>query len=338
MIRGVNLGEWLVLEYWMGHDIFDGVQSEHLDETSFSEKLGEKKFERLKYHRDNFIKLADFEWLKSVGVDSVRIPVPHWIFDDCSPYVGCVEYLDKAFDWAKQTGVSVLIDLHTAPGCQNGFDNGGITGVLDWYKSESNIERTVMVLDKLAARYKDEKALYGIELLNEPSWDNPPEIVRDFYLRGYAACRKHIDCDKSIVIHDQFNFKAWKDFMRGAEYKNVILDTHCYHCFSDEQRAMHPVDNVIQVLNKRLADIKEMSEYFPVIVGEWSLGLSEEATISHMSPQERNLVYRTFADAQLLIQEQCHGWYFWSYKLYEEDNHAWSYRKAVENRWIPKWL
>ena len=52
----------------------------------------------------------------------VRIPVPHFIFGDdpvyCEPYVPCIEYLDKAFDWAEETGLSILIDLHTAPESQ----------------------------------------------------------------------------------------------------------------------------------------------------------------------------------------------------------------------------
>ena len=40
-----------------------------------------------------------------------------------------IEYLDKAFDWAEETGLQILIDLHTAPDSQNGFDNGGICGL-----------------------------------------------------------------------------------------------------------------------------------------------------------------------------------------------------------------
>lgn len=37
-------------------------------------------------------------------------------------------------DWAEECGVQILIDLHTVPGSQNGYDNGGITGVCKWCK------------------------------------------------------------------------------------------------------------------------------------------------------------------------------------------------------------
>ena len=45
------------------------------------------------------------------------------------PYVGCLEYLDLAFDWAETHKIKILIDLHTVPDSQNGFDNGGPCGV-----------------------------------------------------------------------------------------------------------------------------------------------------------------------------------------------------------------
>ena len=64
-----------------------------------------------------------------MGVNTIRIPVGHWIFGDCPPYVGAIEYLDWAMDMAYEYEIGVLIDFHAAPGCQNGFGNGGISGV-----------------------------------------------------------------------------------------------------------------------------------------------------------------------------------------------------------------
>ena len=40
MIKGVNLGGWLVLEKWMKPDLFDGCKA--LDETTLSIELGDK--------------------------------------------------------------------------------------------------------------------------------------------------------------------------------------------------------------------------------------------------------------------------------------------------------
>ena len=122
----------------------------------------------------------------------------------------CIEYLDRAFDWAEETGLQILVDLHTAPESQNGFDNGGICGVCKWAQSPERIDRVLLVLEKLAERYGKREGLWGIELLNEPIseqlWHHiqdrylphdpqratgsdfvPLSVLQDFYKRGYEG-------------------------------------------------------------------------------------------------------------------------------------------------------
>jgi glucan 1,3-beta-glucosidase len=76
-----------------------------------------------------------------------------------------------------------LIDLHTVPDGQNGFDNGGICGVCKWHKNPEHVEFALDVLEQLTIRYRDRESLWGIEVLNEPIspelWDlaDVPRIV-----------------------------------------------------------------------------------------------------------------------------------------------------------------
>jgi glucan 1,3-beta-glucosidase len=52
MIKGVNLGNWLVLEKWMSPEFFDGTTAE--DETHLCKELSDvAKTERLKVHRQH---------------------------------------------------------------------------------------------------------------------------------------------------------------------------------------------------------------------------------------------------------------------------------------------
>ena len=210
---------------------------------------------RLKKHRDTYITLGDFKWIKAHGLDTVRIPVPHFIFGDdstfCDPYVPCIEYLDKAFDWAEETGLKILIDLHTAPDSQNGFDNGGICGVCKFWQKPENEARVIKVLGMLSARYADRPALFGVQILNEPIspelWKHiegryPPadpeyaagsgpvpfEFLCSFYKRAYKEIRRYLGEDKVVMFHDGFRLKMWKEFMQTEEFKNVWLDTHIY--------------------------------------------------------------------------------------------------------------
>ena len=169
-IHGTNLGNWLVLEKWMKPDLFESSGTE--DETWLARKLPPEEFAaKLKEHRDTYVTEDDFSYIASQGLNMVRLPVPYFTFGDRAPFVGCVEYIDKAFDWAEKYGLQILLDLHTVPYSQNGYDNGGLTGVCKWCKYPEEVEFALTVLERLAQRYGQRKGLYGIEVLNEPiSW------------------------------------------------------------------------------------------------------------------------------------------------------------------------
>jgi glucan 1,3-beta-glucosidase len=67
MIKGVNLGNWLVLEKWMSPELFAGTGAE--DETRLCEELDEAaERERYKVHRDSYISERDFAYLANHGI------------------------------------------------------------------------------------------------------------------------------------------------------------------------------------------------------------------------------------------------------------------------------
>jgi glucan 1,3-beta-glucosidase len=358
MLRGVNLGNWLVLEKWMAPDVFGGTTTE--DETELCAQLGDAKFARLKAHRDTYITRADFAYLKAQGINCVRVPVPHFIFDDCEPYVGCAEYLDMAFAWGRETGISILIDLHTARDSQNGFDNGGLCGVCKWHLKEENLDHTVGVLEKLALRYRDDPALFGIEFLNEPitqamfdliraegrylphhperaagSSGVPDETLLTFYPRCYKALRKILPPRIALVFHDGFRLNLWKDKLTGAGYENLWLDTHPYVCFACGAMA-HPTlkDAVSFSLDGLQQDIMAMKANHPVMVGEFCFNYPEKALAEGFTKTMRDAAIRASAACQMYAYEQADGWFFWSYKLLSEPQ-GWDFRHAVEHGWMP---
>ena len=150
-IRGVNFGNWLVLEKWMSPELFDGIDAE--DEVWLNRVMDQPEKEaRLKKHRDTYITEKDFKQVADLGLNLIRLPVPFFVFGDREPYIGCIEYVDKAFDWAEKYGVQILVDLHTVPRSQKGYDNGGITGVWKRGKNPEEVEFALTVLGRLAQR------------------------------------------------------------------------------------------------------------------------------------------------------------------------------------------
>ncbi|OZG56682.1 beta-glucosidase [Bifidobacterium tissieri] len=296
-IKGVNLGNWLVLEKWMNPALFDGTTAD--DEYYLPTQLSSDVYEaRIRTHRSEYITERDFATIRSWGLNSVRIPVPYFIFGDRPPFIGCIDELDKAFNWADKYGLTILIDLHTAPMSQNGFDNGGISGVCKWAQLPDEVEFVLTVLERLAQRYGTRESLMGIEIINEPntttSWsmmdvtERYPAVdaelatgtgpiafdwLKDFYVTAYHRLRAHLPEDKAVVFHDGFDIWQWKDFMRdGNEFKNVILDTHQYLMTAEMMGCPQTAEGYDDFVRNTYAPmIEEMSAYFPVIVGEWCL-------------------------------------------------------------------
>lgn len=295
-VKGVNLGNWLVLEKWMSPALFAGTTAE--DEYYLPRQLSREVYEaRIQIHRSEYITERDFAAIKAMGMEAVRIPVPYFIFGDRKPFIGCTDELDKAFNWAERYGLKILIDLHTAPLGQNGFDNGGICGVCRWSKSPEEVEFVLTVLDRLAQRYGTREGLWGIEVLNEPiterMWElmdvpkrypaadkemaqgsgpNTLEFLKQFYLTAYDRLRKYMPENKYVVIHDGFELLAWKDFMREEKYKGVVLDTHQYLMMAEACGCGQDVESYKKYIKEHYEkEIEEMQQYFPVICGEWCL-------------------------------------------------------------------
>lgn len=295
-VKGVNLGNWLVLEKWMSPALFDGTDAD--DEYYLPRQLPKEIYEaRIKVHRAEYISERDFVAIKAMGLDAVRIPTPYFVFGDREPFIGCVEELDKAFAWAEKYGLKILIDLHTAPGSQNGFDNGGLSGVCKWAQQPEEVEFELTVLERLAKRYGAREGLWGIEILNEPlleeAWEAmdvenrypaaDPEMVKgtkpisleflkEFYLKAYDRIRIYMPEEKYVVFHDGFQLTAWKNFMREEKYKNVVLDTHQYLMMAETEGCAQNLEGYVNYIKEVYeAKIREMSRYFPVICGEWCL-------------------------------------------------------------------
>jgi glucan 1,3-beta-glucosidase len=330
MIRGVNLGGWLVLEKWMTPSVFAGSTAR--DEYGLSQELGTAAIERLTRHRDMFMTEADFRWISEHGLTAVRLPVGYWILGNEPPLVGGIEYVDKAFEWAERYGLKILLDLHGAPGSQNGRDHSGKVGDIAWANPE-NISKSLKVIEQLAARYKGRGALLGIELLNEPAWLNGRRRLRDYYQRGYDTVRARHGTEVAVVISDAYRPKRWSRAMQNPRYQQRWLDIHMYQLFARRDKKLNILGHLHKIHGSWHKLLTRVSRHWPVMVGEWSLALVPE-TFEGMTDGQKDAAMRAYGSAQLLLfEELAVAWFYWSYRT--EHAGAWNYRSCVENGWLP---
>ena len=342
-IRGVNLGGWFVLEGWMTPDLFNGLAES--DETYFVLNADNAEA-RLETHWNTFITEDDFAFLSDHGINYIRLPIPWWYQGEEFTYTHEGEthtvnypsskfYIDRAMTWAEEYGIDVLLDLHTAPGGQNGFDNGGISGVLQWEQPE-NVQKTIEVLKDIATDYKDYNSLWGIELLNEPGWGVDLDILMDFYEDAYLEIRK-IAPAVWIGMHDGFRMyleSEWSFFFRDNDFHNVFFDIHLYQTFGDGWADFDISDHLEWVEVEQYKAVHRYDGIVDVVVGEWSLGLQGNVYRGLDAESIRDLKI-AFGNKQLNVYEHGFGWFFWNYKIDQSSHLEWDMKRLIETGIFP---
>lgn len=376
-IRAVNIGGLFVLERWI-LPTFTKWGKEHgiVDQHSFSEKCKDLgTCDELKVHWNTWYSAQDFLDMKKAGLNSVRLPVGWWYFAEKTatsyePYiVPDADLYDedhpitRVISWAKGAGLYVILDLHGAPGSQNGLDNSGLQSPdpnelvwgETWMYSPVNYGNTVRILAAMAEyinHIEDKFSLdnvMALELLNEPWAHLDLGRVRDFYVTGIEAVRL-VRPLMPIILHDSFRGPMWATLLKDFPYKNVIMDTHIYHGFNRADAASDDAvaDRQKMYVHERMAcSYTSMLRYetcamLPVMVGEWSLAIdncmpwldskfADYGQCNNFDQREKSSWWtehtRSFAGRQLAMYEREMGWAFWTWKL---EDHAEKHEPAAK--------
>ena len=95
--------------------------------------------------------------------------------------------------WAARYGLKVIIDLHGAPGSQNGFDNSGHkVPHPGWHTEKDAVARTHAIVKTIASTYANNtNVVPAIAPLNEPAgfYDDIMPTVKQYWLDSYKDIR-----------------------------------------------------------------------------------------------------------------------------------------------------
>lgn len=297
------------------------------DEYAFMQTNGAR--EKLRQHQKTFIIEDDFRWLRDHGINAVRIPIGYWIFEGDAPYRSCIGRLDWAVRMAKKYDIAVLICLHGAPGSQNGHDHSGQKGQARWHDKAEFQQQTIDVLARLAKRYRNDEAVWGIELLNEPVAKFFQPLLRKFYRQAYDAIVAVGRDGLAVVFHDAFSPLRMSGALWAYKRFPVYLDHHWYHFFIARWLQPHvPFWLYYRYLQLKRIMLRNISTTQPVIIGEWS-GIIGGEKIHRYPKDERNQYVVEHLRQQFETFSDVAGWFYWTYRT--EEPGVFNFRSMVDD-------
>lgn len=273
--------------------------------------------EKMRKHLSSWITEKDIKMIKEYGFNSVRVPLGYWniIPDPYERYAPLDPeishfYLNWLFNITQKYNLTVILDLHGAPGSQNGIDHSGCSGMSPTWLSHDNINLSYQTIDKIMKLYSHNMNFIGIELLNEPNIEIELHhtILFEYYTNCYEIIRKY---HSSIYIlynelYSQY-FHIWRNEFLEPKYYNMIIDWHLYH-WQDyyqsytTQQHLHDIQQWKELIN----NYSQWNDN-NIIIGEWSMSSGQYL---HIGQEFVTETIRSFSHATW-----CVGWYVWNWKI-----------------------
>ena len=231
-LKGTNLGNWLLMEFWMMNQSANTQATDQCSlEATLDERFGFVEREQLMdLFRDNWITERDWDVMARFGLNVIRLPfIWNLIEDENNPKTlrtDAWQYLDYAIDKAQEHGMYVILDLHGAVGAQGLQDHSGCAGQNQYWDNAEYQERTIWLWQQIAERYSDNGTVAAYGLLNEP-WGTDADNLADVMITLYTSVRK-IDADKIIILpghNTGIDAYGQPSSFNGS---NVAFDMHFY--------------------------------------------------------------------------------------------------------------
>ena len=319
ILRGCNLGCWLLFEPWMHAWKYPDQYSV---EQIFKKRFGASAEHHLmQRYRANFIRNRDFKLIRKFKFNVVRVPFNYQLLEHTTPPYAmrrhAFHWLDRAVNLAAKNHIYAILDMHAAPGRQS-ID--GPTGRIKrdkLWSSKVDQQRTINLWRAIAAHFHGNPAVAGYDLLNEPYGNfhqNMAPKLRALMPRIYRAVRavdhRHIMFMPNLLSG---SVRFWGS-PASHGWTQVAYTSHFYPGLFGDQPGL---GTMAWFISRRLPSMESFlkSAKVPFYVGEFNVVLNQSG-----GPAMMRKDYDTFAS---------NGWAatMWSYKLIKPQG------GATDNSW-----
>lgn len=301
VLRGINLGGWLVEEPWMEPFVTTPPPGSNLPKIqdhvtlwqTLKSRFGLAGMEQARTEfRRNWITEADFGRIHDAGLNCVRLPFLASLADEPDG----LQWLDRAVQWAGAHDIYVILDMHGVPGSQSDQDHTGQTGLNQFFKTPADIKAAESLWTRIARRYRGNPTVAGYDLINEPTGTPNSDTLYVVEDRLYRAVRAG-DPSHLVFVEDGYTGIQWMPYPIPCGWTNVVYSWHAY-----QFNAKTPQDHLSAIQSSvNLIDTVRQTRQVPFYVGEFNL--------------VPNGTTQTLATVISDFQTQGISWSMWTYKV-----------------------
>lgn len=228
-----------------------------------------------------------------------------------------LKHLDQLLPVCRELGIKVCIDMHTPPGGRDPDD------VCRMFRQKQFQEAFMRLWEKMARRYRDEPAVWGYDLVNEPVEGLVPEGLLDWRGLAEQTARRirAIDPHHAIIIEPApWGSPEGLDWLEPVDVPGVVYSVHMYTPFQFTHQGIYGNPAGVTypgVIAGRRWDKQALREAFqpvvqfqkdyhaPIYIGEFSA--------IRWAPGKS--AYNYLRDVIEIFEE--HGWH-WAYHAFRE--------------------
>ena len=324
-LKGINAGQILLQEGWMSP--FALEPSKHADGSFVTDADGnlqypeftEEEFraglqrnpnlagypleDLLQYYYSCFFTEEDFRIIREeLGFNTIRLPFYYLniLNEDLSlkEETEAFAYMDWFISNAAAQDLYVILDLHGAPGSQNGYEHSGTADQkAKLWESQDYRTATIRLWEAIARHYTVTRPDLGAQiatydLMNEPTYQSRGVTTKecwDFFDELYDAIRAQGDIHV-ITMEGCWDFGSLPD---PADYgwENIQYEYHWYNWWSDK---------LPYTLFHAYQDLSNIGRNYdvPVLIGEFTVFENRDNWVKELA----------------LFDSRGYNWTIWNYK------------------------
>lgn len=314
-LRGFCLGGWLMQENFITG--FPGTEQEF--RKALAPAAGKKRADLyFSLFLQSFITDKDIGFIKGLGATCVRVPFNFRHFTGGKERNGSFSpegfrHLDRIVQSCKKHGLYAILDMHAVPGHQNAdWHSDNYFNVPFFWKERFYQEKFMALWEFIAGHYKNEPAVAGYDLMNEPVADDAESkktlnrIYRETVKRVRRTDSRHIIFLKGNLWGQDFSA------FDPPFAENLVYSAHFYSCCA-AKGSPYPARIKGRIYNRSCLE-REMDRRdsfvrkhkVPLWIGEFGAEFTfPDTTVSKI---------RLLDDQTGIFNERGYSWTIWTYK------------------------